>query len=155
MKKIIVILAAALLIGLLFVPGKERVYRDGGSQVRAAVLYKKADWVFITPSGNQKVSRVYWFPVNWKSDSQLRDEAYQLLEDKFEATILEINDNSVLVQLTEAYAQYYGSDKISFGISELQKIDAKVGSKVEVTFGGEIMESYPAQIVATGWKLLD
>ena len=73
---------------------------------------------------------------------------------QFEATILEINGNSVLVELDEASAAQYGSDKISFGTADLEKLEVQVGSRVKVTFNGEVMESYPAQIVANSWELL-
>ena len=71
---------------------------------------------------------------------------------QFEATVLEINGNSVLVELDEAYAMQYGSDKISFGTADLEKLDVQVGSRVKVAFNGEVMESYPAQIRAISWS---
>lgn len=71
---------------------------------------------------------------------------------QFEATILEINGNSVLVELDEAYTMQYGSDIISFGTADLEKLDVQVGSRVRVVFNGEVMDSYPAQIRAISWS---
>ena len=71
----------------------------------------------------------------------------------FLATILEINNNSVLVAPLEGQSELNCSDKISFGIVDLENIDAKVGDIVEITYDGTIMTSYPAQIRPHSWKL--
>lgn len=77
------------------------------------------------------------------------------VEEIFIATVIEINGNSVLVEPLEEEPERYSSDQISFGIQDLEKIDVQVGSLVRVTYTGGIMESYPAQINATSWKLAD
>lgn len=75
------------------------------------------------------------------------------LEQEFVATVLEIDENSVLVQPFEGEDELNSSDEISFSIKDFEDIGAGVGSAVEITYIGGIMESYPAQIHATGWKL--
>ena len=69
--------------------------------------------------------------------------------------MLEINGSSVTVQPVGDSALFISSDKVSFGTSELEKIEVWVGSVVKVTYKGDVMESYPAQVNATSWKLSD
>lgn len=71
----------------------------------------------------------------------------------FLATVLEIHETSVLVEPVEGAPERNSADKISFGTGELENIGVEVGSVVEITYGGEIMESYPAQIRATKWAI--
>jgi hypothetical protein len=47
------------------------------------------------------------------------------------------------------------SDQVTFGTSELEKIEVEVGSVVKVTYKGNVMESYPAQVHAISWELSD
>ena len=159
MKKSLTILLIIAVLGgviaLLAIPGREVLLDDGGSRYRKSVLYMEADWYYVTTTGDQTIHRVYWFPETLKSVSELHDEARVDLKDQFIARILEINGSSVLVELEEASAKRYSTDKISFGITELENLDVQVGSRVKVTFGGEIMESYPAQIKAMAWELLE
>lgn len=71
----------------------------------------------------------------------------------FKALILEINGDSVLVEPLEGEDERRSSDKISFSKSGLDDL-GEPGDTVSITYGGEIMESYPAQLVATGWSLV-
>lgn len=73
----------------------------------------------------------------------------------FKAKILEINEDSILVEPFEGEDIRSSSDKISFSKEKLEDIDLSVGDKVEVKYTGRVMESYPAQITATSWKLLE
>ena len=72
----------------------------------------------------------------------------------FQATVLEISGDTVLVEPLEGAAECNSADKISFSKRELEQIGAIVGSIVEITYDGNIMESYPAQIQATSWRLV-
>lgn len=69
--------------------------------------------------------------------------------------MLEINGSSVTVQPVGDSALFISTDKVSFGTSELEKIEVEIGSVVKVTYKGDVMESYPAQVNATSWKLSD
>ena len=73
---------------------------------------------------------------------------------EFTATVLEISGNTVLVEPLEGESERLSADKISFSKANLEQIGAIVGSVVEIGYTGEIMESYPAQIHATTWKLV-
>lgn len=74
----------------------------------------------------------------------------------FVGTIIHIYyDDSVVVEPAEGSDERKSSDQISFSCKDLEDIGAVQGSVVEVTYTGEIAESYPAQIRAVAWELMD
>ena len=73
----------------------------------------------------------------------------------FKATVIEINMGSVTVKPLDGESELKSSDKITFNVSDLEKINHTVGSVVKIYYNGEIMESYPAQIKAEKWELVD
>lgn len=74
----------------------------------------------------------------------------------FVGTIIHIYyDDSVVVEPAEGSDECKSSDQISFSCKDLEDIGAVQGSVVEVTYTGEIAESYPAQIRAVSWELSD
>lgn len=81
------------------------------------------------------------------------EEQYQ-----FVGKIIEAYDNSIIVKPEEGTNERKSSDKISMkiirptnGINDFYVI----GNKVRITYNGNIMESYPAQIVATKIELVN
>ena len=88
------------------------------------------------------------------------DEEYkELVEEQFEfiATIIGAYDSSILVEPEEGTNERKSSDKISMVIK--RPTDGTndfyvVGNKVKITYNGVIMESYPAQIIATKVELI-
>ena len=154
-KNIWIPVVVAALLAILIIPIPTGVYRDGGTREYTALTYKIVDWNRITADSVYDEAKVYFFPNNFKSI----DELWSYEEDKvaysFIATVLEINGNSVLVEPAEEEPERHSSDKISFSIGDLENIDVKVGSIVQISYTGGIMESYPAQINATGWRLGD
>lgn len=72
---------------------------------------------------------------------------------QFTARVVECGESWVLVEPLESEAERNSSDRISFSTQNLQKLDIQVGAVVVITYNGEIMESYPAQITPTDWKL--
>ena len=87
------------------------------------------------------------------------DEDEQTIEDgqyQFVATIIEAYENSIIVKPEEGTNERKSSDKISIGINRPTNgtNDFYVkGNKIKITYNGIIMESYPAQIVATKIEL--
>ena len=153
-KKILLwILASILVLALLFTPIPSGVYEDGGSREYTALTYKIVDWNRITGDAVYDKTRVYFFPYNFKSIDGLWYYEEDKVEHTFVATVLEINDSSVTVEPVENSAILMSADKICFGISNLEKIDAAAGSVVKVTYKGNVMESYPAQVHAIRWEL--
>lgn len=155
MKKKIWIPIVIVLIAVLFIPIPSGVYKDGGTREYTALTYKIVKWNRLTGDSTYDKLRVYLFPNNFRSIGSLWTREKDKVEHSFTATVLEVGESSALVQPVSDSAELKSSDKISFGISELEKLDVEVGSVVKVTYTGEIMESYPARIHATSWQLSD
>ncbi len=63
----------------------------------------------------------------------------------FQATILEITDNGLIVEPSEGYSEAKSSNKISVSTTNLDLDDEfKVGDTVEIYYEGVIQETYPA-----------
>lgn len=71
----------------------------------------------------------------------------------FYATVQKINGSSVLVVPLAGEDELRSSDQITFSTKELEDIGACAGDIVKITYNGQIMESYPAQIKAISWEL--
>ena len=76
-------------------------------------------------------------------------------KEKFTATIIEKNDDYVVVEPCEEEMIRNSADKISFSIKELENFYCPYGSIVEVTYTGEIRETYPAEIDAISWRFIE
>ena len=74
--------------------------------------------------------------------SEKNGEANGTTTAYFEAVVEEVNDTVLLVDALESESNITGEITVPIDNSELYK----VGDKIGVTFDGEIMESYPAQI---------
>ena len=156
MKKKIWSPIVIVLIAVLFIPIPSGVYKDGGTREYTALTYKVVDWNRLTDDGSTySATKVYFFPNNFRSIDNLWYKEEPNVEHSFVATILEINGSSVTVQPVENSAVLMSADKVSFGTSDLEKIEVEVGSVVKVTYKGGVMESYPAQVNATSWQLSD
>ena len=155
MKKKIWIPIVIVLIAVLFIPIPSGVYKDGGTREYTALTYKIVKWNRLTGDSTYDKLCVYLFPNNFRSIGSLWTREKDKVEHSFTATVLEVGESSALVQPVSDSAELKSSDKISFGIGELEKLDVEVGSVVKVTYTGEIMESYPARIHATSWQLSD
>ena len=154
-KMWIPVVVVALLI-IFIIPIPTGIYEDGGTRTYTSLTYKIVDWNRMMMADDiYDATKVYFFPHNFKSIDSLWDMEENQIVHSFHATILEINGSSALVQPVEGESELRSSDKISFGTTDLEDIDAEVGSVVEVSYIGGIMESYPAQVSATSWKLSD
>jgi len=155
-KKIWIPILIVAVIAILVIPIPTRTYKDGGTREFTSLTYKIVDWNRLTDDGSTySATKVYFFPNNFRSIDNLWYKEETNVEHSFIATILEINGSSVTVQPVENSAILMSSDKVSFGISNLEKIDAEVGSVVKVIYTGSVMESYPAQVNVKSWALSD
>ena len=152
-KKVWIPIVIAVLLAVLVIPIPTGVYKDGGTREYTALTYKVVDWNRLTVDTVYNKTRVYFFPYNFKSLGELWYYEEDQVEYSFIATVLEINGSTVLVEPVEGELERYSSDKISFGTADLEKIDAVVGSVVQIRYKGGIMEAYPAKINATSWAL--
>lgn len=74
----------------------------------------------------------------------------------FSATIMRVDDQAILVRPGQETNEYKSADLISVSLKNTEITDADgkkiavstlaVGAKVDITYGGTILESYPAQI---------
>lgn len=74
-------------------------------------------------------------------------------EVQFTAQVIECGETWVLVEPLEGEAERNSADRISFSTQNLEQLQIQVGTQVVVTYNGEIMESYPAQIIPISWRL--
>ena len=140
---------------------------DGGSGIYYGLGYKVKIEKTISAEYGSTLVRVemYMFDkfvagaiADTNGDSS--DEEYKELKEEqyeFVATIIGAYDSSILVEPEEGTNERKSSDKISMVIE--RPTDGTddfyvVGNKVKITYNGVIMESYPAQIVATKVELI-
>lgn len=140
---------------LLVIPIPTGLHKDGGTREYTALTYKIVDWNRLTSDGKYDKTSIFFFPNNFKSVDALWTYEEDQVEHKFNATVLQLSDTAALVEPLEDEDERRSSDQISFGIKGLADIGAEVGSVVEVTYTGGMMESYPAQINAKSWKPAD
>ncbi|MBO5211864.1 MAG: DUF3221 domain-containing protein [Clostridia bacterium] len=152
-KTAIILIIIGLLI--LFTPIPTGVYKDGGTKVYSALTYKIVKWNRFAGVGKYSKTKVYIFPNNFKSIDALWETVNVEHSEAFGGTIIEINDSNVIVKPEEESWISKSSDKIVFNTNNLEKLNVKIGDKVMVTFNGELMESYPAQINAISWQLCE
>lgn len=155
MKKKVWIVAVAIFLAVLFVPIPKGQYKDGGTREYAALTYKIVDWNRLTADGTYQATKVYWFPDNFRSIDQLWAYEEPEVVHKFVATVLDLDSDSALVKPVTGEDELRSSDRIQFSIQGLGDIGAKPGSEVEIYYTGGIMESYPAQIHAVKWELIN
>ena len=150
------VLAVAALLAVLFVPIPNGTLNDGGTRSFTALTYKIVNWHRLIDGGSQyDRTRVYWFPDNFQSLSELWSREKSNVEHTFVATVMESNGATVVVQPVEGSTVLSSADKISINTEDLEQIEVKKGSVVQVTFTGDVMETYPLQIHAIRWKLSD
>lgn len=153
-KKIwIPIVVAVVLLAVLFVPIPNRQMKDGGTKVYSALTYKIVYWNRLYNDGTYSATKVYFGADAWKSIDDLFAEEEPNIESVVRATIIEINGSSVLIEPLEGEWERMSGDRICINVADLEDIGAEVGSVVEVTYKGAIMETYPAEANAIRWKI--
>ena len=160
-KKIWIPIIIVVLLAILVIPIPTGVCEDGGTREYTALTYKIVQWHKIHPDGVYEKTRFYFGPDRFKSLDELweREGISPAWDDdsvevhKLTATLLELQGNSALIEPLSEEVALAGNDRITFGISELTEIGAEVGDVVTVSYIGDIMESYPAQINAVSWVL--
>ena len=65
-------------------------------------------------------------------------------EITFQATVIEIADNSILVEPVDDSMELDSADK--FSIPNKEKLALQIGDTVKIVYNGDILESYPAQL---------
>ncbi len=65
-------------------------------------------------------------------------------EITFQATVIEVADNSILVEPVDDSLELNSADK--FSIPNKEKLALQIGDTVKIVYNGDILESYPAQL---------
>ena len=167
-KKIIIItLCVLVVLAVLLVPIPQGTMKDGGTRVYTALAYRVVQWRRIVDEGLYEKTRVYWLADRYRSLDELWEEeapsAYQAPTQpvpqepegaySFQAKVLEAQEGWVLVEPLPHEQEYGSCNQISFGTAELEPLNAKEGDYVQVYYDGMIMETYPAKIHASGWRI--
>lgn len=153
MKKKIWIIITAALLAALFVPIPTGVCKDGGTRTYAALTYKIIDWNRLTDDGIYEKTEIYFFPHNLKSIDALWAQEEQNVRHKFLATIVDLKGAVALVEPLDGELERYSYDLITFRTDLLEPIGAEVGSVVEITYMGRMLETYPVSIKVVAWKI--
>lgn len=157
-KKLWITIIAVLVFAILFVPIPTGVYKDGGTREYTALTYKIVDWNRMTGDSTYAKTKIYPLPYNFKSIDSLwyyEEDNIENVDIKFRATVLEIEDDVVFVEPVENTDERLSSDKIGLNTKDLEDIGVAVGSVVEITYDGVILELYPASINAISWELVN
>ena len=62
----------------------------------------------------------------------------------FQATVIEVTGNSILVEPIEGSSELSSSDQ--FSIPNKDGLELQTGNIIEIEYNGDILESYPAQL---------
>ena len=63
---------------------------------------------------------------------------------EFQASVIEKNNDSIIVKPVDGSLELDSADK--FHIANEENLELQIGDLVEISYNGEIMESYPAQL---------
>lgn len=141
---------------------------DGGSGIYYGLGYKVKIEKTLSAEYGPTLVKVEMYMFDKFIVGAIADINYDIVEDgdytkieeeqyEFVGTIIGAYDRSILVEPDEGTNERKSSDKISMGITRpTSGINDfyVVGNKVKITYNGMIMESYPAQIIATKIELV-
>ncbi len=149
-KKILTtVLIMVLLAAILFMPIPSGVCKDGGSREFTALTYKIVKWNRLISDSIYSSNKVYFFPDNFKTIDELWDIEKVNAIKSFDAKIITISENSVIVEPFSDEEELNSSDRIMFPKSAIENLGVREGDFVNVSYTGEIKESYPAQLTVT------
>lgn len=93
---------------------------------------------------------LFAFEEEYKQKYELQDTSIENnKENYFYGKVIESTASYIIVEPNENEEERKSADKISVGLGENNDALYMVGTIVKVTYGGTIMESYPAQVKAT------
>ncbi len=149
-----ILLGILLLLVILFVPIPTGTYKDGGTKVYSALTYKIIRWNRLVEGDTYEKTRIYFLGDRFRSMDSLWDREQEQVIHRFNAFIVELTDSLAVVAPGEDQEAWHSSERISFTTEGLPDIGAQVGSPVEISYRGQIRETFPAGIDAVGWRLL-
>lgn len=122
---------------------KIRYNRDGGN----VDYIDKGIFVYTYVFTNgEKVTVYRWEKYAPPEEVSVDIEANK--EKSFFGKIVESNESYIIVEPNENEEIRKSSDKISIGLGEYNDALYEIGTNVKITYDGDVMETYPAQIKA-------
>ena len=146
MKKKLIIGICILLIAVLLIPIPMRL-KDGGTVRYTAILYTIEDVHRLNPDINSDqeylegtIIKILGMEV-FNNTNESKPESVT-----FQAEILEVHDGYFLVKPESSWA-INSADKIEVPTENMDaSLEPEVGDIIEVSYGGEILETYPARL---------
>ena len=153
MKRIsIIVLVIGLLLAVLFVPiPNPKANTPHDNRQYTALTYKVVCWN--TCGGAFQKTAWYGFPDNFKSLDELWVKYVEPMVQTVTATVVEINEDTVVVQPIKEEEKLHSTDRLCFSKKHLARIDPAVGSDVDIDYIGDITETYPVRIQALRWRM--
>ena len=148
MKKKLIIGICILLIAVLLIPIPMRL-KDGGTVRYTAILYTIEDVHRLNPDVNSDqeylegtIIKILGMEVfNNTNENESKPASVT-----FQAEILEVHDGYFLVKPESSWA-INSADKIEVPTENMDaSLEPEVGDIIEVSYGGEILETYPARL---------
>lgn len=152
-KLYILLLAAVVLLAILFIPIPQAAYDDGGTREYIALTYKIVDWNRIYDDGVYEKTSVYFGSDRSESIDTLWEREAENICHSFKAKLILLENTSARVEPLEGEPERESCDRFSFKLGGLEDIQPQLGDILNITYTGGIMESYPAQIKVTGWAI--
>lgn len=148
----IILIVICILIGIILLDTIQAVIFNNNPILKIREDYNGGSLYYIDKG---ILVKAYQY-TDGKKDVVLRWEKYSPYENDitqeqpyFFGKVIESTAQYILVEPNEGEEIRKSSDKISIGLGENNDMIYPVGTNLKITYTGEIMESYPAQIKAT------
>jgi hypothetical protein len=148
----IIVFVSVLLVAVLSVPIPYAKGDPNRTHMQyVALTYKTVHWNIA--DGAYEKTAWYGFPDNFKSLDELWIEYMEPTVRTVTATVLQIDEDTVIAQPIRAEAELRNTDQLCFSKKHLAAIDPEVGDDVDIDYIGDILETYPVQIQALRWRM--
>ena len=148
MKKKLIIGICILLIAVLLIPIPMRL-KDGGTVRYTAILYTIEDVHRLNPdinSDQEYLEGTIIKILGMEVFNNTNENESKPASVTFQAEILEVHDGYFLVKPESSWA-INSADKIEVPTENMDaSLEPEVGDIIEVSYGGEILETYPARL---------
>lgn len=148
MKKKLVIGICILLIAVLLIPIPMRL-KDGGTVRYTAILYTIENVHRLNPdinSDQEYLEGTIIKILGMEVFNNTNENESKPASVTFQAEILEVHDGYFLVKPESSWA-INSADKIEVPTENMDaSLEPEVGDIIEVSYGGEILETYPARL---------
>lgn len=151
-KAVIIIIVLILLIPL---PMK---LKDGGSVEYKALLYK------VTKVYRLNEASITGYEQGWQFEIlgiKLYDTVtYEKKPDIYqvEVNVIDLKDNTMFVEVLKSTEGFHVKEQISVNVSQIEKEIKNLcnkGTKVMITYNGDVLTSYPPQINAIKVEIIE